>query len=341
MICKICNIPISDNALFCPVCGTETGRTVVNKEFTGKAPSPLPLPTGQAGSPSRGEGHNISLPLRGGDKGEGDDALMRNKPETKKCLQCGAENPFNAKFCRVDGWSFPEEAVNIPSPVEQAGEEMIKCPECGTLNPVTARFCRVDGSLLKPDNVTEKKIEDKKIEEKKVEDKKIDTSVESEKPVKAPEENVKGLRNKKLWIYLAALLIFSFVVAYWLFSGPVTNKKSPTTSGDTEEVQPAKQTTTQNNEPVKKKNEPQPDRRTETKDREHEKGVDLARLEGQINRALRIQDLEGVTAEVDDSAIVTLKGVVNNDRDKKKAFEIAKSFRDVRQVKDIIFVVER
>jgi len=54
------------------------------KEFTRKkiSPSPLSLPTGQAGSPSRGEDvskssrnedvPNISPPLRGGDKGEGD-----------------------------------------------------------------------------------------------------------------------------------------------------------------------------------------------------------------------------------------------------------------------------
>jgi anthranilate/para-aminobenzoate synthase component I len=42
------------------------------KEFISKAPSPSPLPTGQAGSPSRGEGCNISPPLRGGDEGEGD-----------------------------------------------------------------------------------------------------------------------------------------------------------------------------------------------------------------------------------------------------------------------------
>jgi len=44
----------------------------LTKEFISKAPSPSPLPTGQAGSPSRGEGYNISPPLRGGDEGEGD-----------------------------------------------------------------------------------------------------------------------------------------------------------------------------------------------------------------------------------------------------------------------------
>jgi len=35
------------------------------KEFISKAPSPSP-------SPARGEGSNISPPLRGGDEGEGD-----------------------------------------------------------------------------------------------------------------------------------------------------------------------------------------------------------------------------------------------------------------------------
>ena len=45
---------------------------MLTKEFISKAPSPSPLPTGQAGSHSRGEGCNISPPLRGGDEGEGD-----------------------------------------------------------------------------------------------------------------------------------------------------------------------------------------------------------------------------------------------------------------------------
>ncbi|OGW33006.1 MAG: hypothetical protein A2X59_09325 [Nitrospirae bacterium GWC2_42_7] len=56
------------------------------KEFVSKAPSPLPLPTGQAGSPSMEEGYNISPTLRGGDEGEGDVSGFNNdhisKPES-------------------------------------------------------------------------------------------------------------------------------------------------------------------------------------------------------------------------------------------------------------------
>ena len=282
MICKICNTPIPEQAVFCPVCGTETGRAAVNK------------------------------------------------PETKKCLQCGAKNPLNAKFCRVDGWSFPSEVIEAKPETRQAGEEEIQCPKCGTLNPATARFCRKDGSLLKPNNATDIKIAEKK----------SDTQVDSKTPAKTPEENVRGSRNNRLWISLAVLLVFSFAGAYWFFSGPATNKKSQPIKSDTEEVRPAEQTPRQNNEPVKKKNGPQPALKTETKEKEHEK-IDLPRLEGQINRALRKEGLDGVTAEVDDSAVVTLKGVVKNLRDKKKAFETAKSFSGVRQVKDIIFVIER
>ena len=50
--------------------GKNNEEEAVKKEFISQAPSPLP--TGQAGSPSRGEGYNISPPLRGGDEGEGD-----------------------------------------------------------------------------------------------------------------------------------------------------------------------------------------------------------------------------------------------------------------------------
>jgi hypothetical protein len=49
------------------------------KKFISKAPSPLP-------SPARGEGCNISPPLRGGDKGEGDVCGFTNDRSSNRSL---------------------------------------------------------------------------------------------------------------------------------------------------------------------------------------------------------------------------------------------------------------
>jgi ribosomal protein L40E len=282
MICKNCNISVPEHAAFCPVCGTETGRTIVNEHVT------------------------------------------------KNCPQCGAENPLHAKFCRVDGWRFPSIVMESKPEVERASEGELRCPVCGTLHPATARFCRMDGSPLMPDHAADINLAGGK----------ADTRMDGETPVQEPGKKATGFRNKRLWIYLAALLVFSFAVACWFFSGPATDSKSQPTAGDTEEVR-KKQKTIQKNKLDKKKNEPQAGGGPKTTSRGYGQDIDLPRLEGQINRALRAQGLDGVKAEVDDTAGVTLKGVVKDSRDKKKAFEIAKSFSGVRQVKDIIFVIER
>jgi hypothetical protein len=69
--------------------------------------------------------------------------------------------------------------------------------------------------------------------------------------------------------------------------------------------------------------------------------VDLPRLEGQINRNLREAGIDGVTAQVNDAAVVTLKGVVKDTQNRQKALEIVKTFKEVTQVNDIIFIIEK
>jgi hypothetical protein len=64
-----------------------------------------------------------------------------------------------------------------------------------------------------------------------------------------------------------------------------------------------------------------------------------AKLEGELNRALRNAGIKGITAEVGDDLIVTLKGSTGSTDDKKIAFDIARSFNGIRKVRDRIFVV--
>ncbi|MDI6891359.1 MAG: BON domain-containing protein, partial [Thermodesulfovibrionales bacterium] len=69
--------------------------------------------------------------------------------------------------------------------------------------------------------------------------------------------------------------------------------------------------------------------------------IDPAKLEGDINRALRNAGLRGVTAEVNDDLQVTLKGSVGSKYEKDEAFEIAKKFKEAKRIRDVIFVVEQ
>jgi osmotically-inducible protein OsmY len=68
---------------------------------------------------------------------------------------------------------------------------------------------------------------------------------------------------------------------------------------------------------------------------------DPAKLEGEINRALRNGGASGVTAEVGNDFSVTLKGSATSAAQKERAFQIARQFQGVSNLKDRVFVVEQ
>lgn len=68
---------------------------------------------------------------------------------------------------------------------------------------------------------------------------------------------------------------------------------------------------------------------------------DPAKLEGEINRALRSGGVGGVSAQVGDDFSITLKGSTTSTAQKDQAFEIARQFKGVGGVKDRVFVVEQ
>ena len=68
--------------------------------------------------------------------------------------------------------------------------------------------------------------------------------------------------------------------------------------------------------------------------------VDPAKLEGELNRALRSGGVGGVTAQVGDDLSLTLKGS-GSAAQKETAMRIARNFKDVKRVRDQVFVVEQ
>jgi osmotically-inducible protein OsmY/DNA-directed RNA polymerase subunit M/transcription elongation factor TFIIS len=69
--------------------------------------------------------------------------------------------------------------------------------------------------------------------------------------------------------------------------------------------------------------------------------VDPAKLEGEINRALRNGGVGSVTAQVADDLSVTLKGSVTSAEQKNRAFQVARRFQARGMPKDRIFVIEQ
>jgi osmotically-inducible protein OsmY len=69
--------------------------------------------------------------------------------------------------------------------------------------------------------------------------------------------------------------------------------------------------------------------------------LDPAKLEGDINRALRNGGVGGVTAQVADDFSVTLKGSTTSAGQKDRAFQIARQFLVKGAPKDRVFVVEQ
>jgi len=67
--------------------------------------------------------------------------------------------------------------------------------------------------------------------------------------------------------------------------------------------------------------------------------IDPAKLEGDINRALRSRDINSVTAQVNDDMSLTLKGSASA-AEKERAMQLVRQVRGIRGIKDKIFVVE-
>lgn len=84
---------------------------------------------------------------------------------------------------------------------------------------------------------------------------------------------------------------------------------------------------------------PQPSVKMAPPQRPQPSAIDPAKLEGDINRALRSQNVNGVSAQVGDDLSVTLKGS-GSASEKSRAIQVVRQFREVRAVKDKIFVVE-
>ena len=64
-----------------------------------------------------------------------------------------------------------------------------------------------------------------------------------------------------------------------------------------------------------------------------------ATTESELNRSLKNKGMGNITAKVNKNMVVTLKGTVQDKKDKNKALSLARGMKGIKGVQDIIFVV--
>jgi len=353
MICKNCNNSIPDTAKFCPKCGAKVEIT--------ERPVEVQKPTDVLLCPKCGTSYPLTAKFC---KNDGT-PLQRvsppmteiKKPEvTEKEIkpEAAAEPKLEVKTEEKPSEAVIEPKVSIEEkpliPGPEKPEDVIICPKCGTENHPTARFCRKDGTPLKeetkPPVAAEKEI-------------KPEVTVRHEAEITPAKVEIKKeqKRPSKTWVWVAACILFLIIAgvgSYLYFSGQIGKK--------TGEVTAVPEVTTKPQEPIKapevveKPASPQEPETVQPPVPTPEtpkpakapipapasiSKIDPAKLEGDINRALRNAGLRGVTSEVNDNLEVTLKGSVGSNNEKNRAFEIAKSFKEAKKIRDVIFVVEQ
>lgn len=245
-------------------------------------------------------------------------------------------------------------------------KEMLICPKCGSLHTPTAKVCRNDGTLLskykdievnlseekqKKRNLLNKKIllssfvsialfallyiyvsdsvtkDLKKSNEKEVvvENKRSD-AIFSEKEKKSPnpafievEINRKLRKNGVEGIYVEVNEDFTATITGY-FSTKLDRLKTFSVIDSYQEISSVVDSTKKNSQKIQ--------------------GVSAFSLINKINESFKNEGLDNLIVEVDDYLNVTIKGAVRGKEEKNKAFEIAKSFKDVKNIKDLIFIVE-
>jgi len=261
--------------------------------------------------------------------------------QTKKCPSCGTENPISAKFCKADGYNLQEvQPTKGESPAEvEKPKDVIFCPQCKTPYPITARFCKNDGTPLKE---------------------RVEPSFDRRETTEPTPHRVEARkvekRGRKKWILIPILLflIAAGVGGYLYFSGHIFKNQEKVQEEINTELREKglNNLSTEINKEwvatvsgiVSNQSYREDALRIVRSHREVKEVIEhihtIEEIEKEINNTLSAEGLGEVSAQIDKDFIVTLEGFVNNEDEKKKAIDIAKTHNELKNVKDNIRTTE-
>jgi len=231
-------------------------------------------------------------------------------------------------------------------PVLEKPKDFIVCPKCGTTNPLTARFCKKDGAPLKED------IKPSSVREIKTEVP-VKPTIMEPVPPKAESRKKAIKKTSRIWVWITIsglVLIILGGGSYLYFSGPIGKKPESLQRKinmeleekklDCISVQVDKEWVATVSGIVSK-----PIYRSEALNivKSHKEVKEIidniqttGDMEKKINNALKGEGINEIYANVDDNLITTLKGFASSDGEKGKAVNIAKGFKELKDLKDEI-----
>ncbi|MEW6110355.1 MAG: zinc ribbon domain-containing protein [Nitrospirota bacterium] len=372
MICKKCNSNIPDKAKFCPKCGEKAGITENLKDSVlcpkcGTANPPTAKFCRQDGAPLQ-----KIPPPKEEIKTEAAPVLKaEEKPKDIICPKCGTANPLTAKFCRKDGTPLqakkPDTTQKIEPISDQAKLETIIEPKDIGTKPVEKEIKLEPIIEPKVDMLSEVKTEEIKaeVEKQNIEreikpEEVVSPRVEAPPPKVKPKPEIKNEVEKKpsrawIWITVGVLVfVAAGVGGYLYFFKPVEKKPTEITVKPVEPEKPTpsepKVTEEAAKPPAEIPGTIEPTARElvrppETKivsppamPKSSKQPVDIARLERDLNRSLRTKGLSDIYAEVDKGLVATLMGTAQSQEERNNALDIARSYRELRDVRDNIQV---
>ncbi len=231
-------------------------------------------------------------------------------------------------------------------PVLGKPKDFIVCPKCGTSNSLTARFCKKDGAPLKED------IKPPFVQE-------IEPAVPVKQTIREPvpakaESRKKAIRKASgiwVWITIPSLVLIMLGGGSFLyFSGFIgknpegLQKKINTELGEKElgniSVQIDKEWVATLSGVISKPFQRRDASKIVKSHKEVKETIDNIQttgdIEKKINSALKSEGINEINASIGDNLVTTLKGFARSDDEKGKAVNIAKGFKELKDLKDEI-----
>ena len=248
------------------------------------------------------------------------------------CKKCKAKIPDTAKFCPYCGAKI--EKTERPLEDKKPTDVMI-CPTCKTRYPLGTKFCKKDGIPLQRISASEVFKPPPEVKEENKSEKTLESKVEITDEIKRkqaePEtEKLKEVtpaktRKAPIWIVLSVfIIILAGVGGYLYFSGLIPSKQPKVRE---EVVAPFKPKASAPKSVVPVEKMPTI--------------VNALEIERKLNIKLKNEGLNDVHAKVTKDLTATLKGTVNDPRDKMFALNITESFKELKGVKNEILVAKK